>query len=187
MSSSSSGLSVSKSDRDNSGEMTEKLGFSVVAATSVIHLFSTEGSRASCCDLENRCTSSMNNTVSCPPEVSRLRASSMTARTSLTPAVTADSSTKKRPEFRAIRYASVVFPVPGGPHNMTEPGIARWYSPLVSNRRRNGDPGCRRWVCPVTSSTVRGRIRTASGAVGDGSGRPALVLPVESKRSITSA
>ena len=34
--------------RDSSGEMTEKNGFSVVAATSVTQRFSTPGSSASC-------------------------------------------------------------------------------------------------------------------------------------------
>src|SRR5687768_8854087 len=33
-----------------------------------------------------------------------------------------------------------------------------------STRRRSGVPGPRRCCCPTTSSSVRGRIRTASGA-----------------------
>ena len=75
---------------------TQKLGFSVVAATRVTQPFSTAGSSASCWVLEKRCTSSTNSTVSRPPTPSSRRASSMTARTSLTPAVTADSSTNAR-------------------------------------------------------------------------------------------
>ena len=43
MSSSVSGSRVSSSDRDSSGEITEKNGFSVVAATSVTQRFSTPG------------------------------------------------------------------------------------------------------------------------------------------------
>ena len=43
MSSSVSGLRVNNNDRDSSGEMTEKLGFSVVAAISVTSRFSTAG------------------------------------------------------------------------------------------------------------------------------------------------
>jgi hypothetical protein len=48
MSLSVSGLRVSSSDRESSGEITEKLGFSVVAAISVTSLFSTAGSSTSC-------------------------------------------------------------------------------------------------------------------------------------------
>ena len=62
MSSSVSGLRVSNNDRDSSGEMTEKLGFSVVAAIRVTSRFSTAGSSTSCWVLEKRCTSSMNST-----------------------------------------------------------------------------------------------------------------------------
>jgi hypothetical protein len=98
-----SGFSVSRSERDSSGEFTENDGFSVVAATRVTQRFSTLGSSASCWALEKRCTSSTNSTVSDPPVASRRRASSMTCRTSLTPAVTADSSTNLRPETVAIR------------------------------------------------------------------------------------
>ena len=63
MSSSVSGCKVSSNDRDSSGEITEKNGFSVVAAIRVTRRFSTAGSSASCCVFENRCTSSMNSTV----------------------------------------------------------------------------------------------------------------------------
>ncbi len=94
---------MSRSERESRGEFTEKLGFSVVAATSVTHRFSTLGRSASCWDLEKRCTSSMKRTVSSPPVASRRRASSTTVRTSLTPAVTAESSTKRRPEAGAMR------------------------------------------------------------------------------------
>ncbi len=76
--------------------MTEKNGFSVVAATSVTQRFSTPGSRASCWALLNRWTSSTNSTVSRPRWVRSLRARSMAARTSLTPADTADTSTNDR-------------------------------------------------------------------------------------------
>ena len=44
----------------------------------------------------------------------------MTWRTSRTPAVTAESSTNLRPDERAIAWASVVLPVPGGPQRITE-------------------------------------------------------------------
>jgi hypothetical protein len=96
MSSSDSGCRVSSSDRDSSGETTEKNGFSVVAPMNETQRFSTAGSSASCWVLENRCTSSMNSTVCAPLMPSARRAASTAARTSLTPALTADSSTKRR-------------------------------------------------------------------------------------------
>jgi hypothetical protein len=139
MSSSVSGSRVSSSERESSGEITEKNGFSVVAATSVTHLFSTPGRSASCCALVNRCTSSTNSTVSGPPRASWLRALSMAARTSLTPAATADTSTKRRLVCRLTIEAIVVFPVPGGPHSSRDIG----WSPSTS--RRSGDPVDSRW------------------------------------------
>jgi hypothetical protein len=76
--------------------------------------------------------------------VSLRRESSITWRTSLTPAVTADSSTNRRPELDAIRYARVVFPVPGGPHKMMEPGAALWVLVVGSRSLRSGEPGLSR-------------------------------------------
>ena len=160
MSSSVSDSSVSSSDRESSGEMTEKNGFSVVAATSVTQRFSTPGRSASCWALVNRCTSSMNSTVSTVP-VARARsrrAPSITCRTSFTPAVTADSSTNFRFVWCETTAAIVVFPVPGGPQSSSDIG----WSPSTS--RRNGEPGASRCCCPTSSSRLRGRIRTASGA-----------------------
>ena len=95
-SSSDSGCRVSSSDLDSSGDTTEKNGFSVVAPMNDTQRFSTAGSRASCWVLENRCTSSMNSTVCAPFMPSVRRAASTAARTSLTPALTAESSTKRR-------------------------------------------------------------------------------------------
>ncbi len=94
---SSSEASVSSSERESSGDTIEKYGFSVVAATSVTQRFSTAGSNASCWVLENRCTSSMNSTVSRPVMPLCRLACSTTARTSLTPALTAESSVNDRP------------------------------------------------------------------------------------------
>src|SRR5665213_123167 len=160
MSSSLSGCNVRSNERDSSGEMTEKNGFSVVAAISVTSRFSTAGSNASCCVLENRWTSSMNSTVCRPDIPSSRRASSRASRTSLTPALTADSSTKRRDVAWLTTCASVVFPVPGGPHKNTELPPASGFSTI----RRSGVPGARSWCWPTTSSRVRGRIRTARGA-----------------------
>jgi len=95
MSASVSGSSVRSSDRDSSGEITEKNGFSVVAPTNVSNPASTPGSSASCCALVNRCTSSTNRTVRSPDVPNRCLASSIAARTSLTPAVTADNSVNR--------------------------------------------------------------------------------------------
>ena len=144
--------------RDSSGEMTEKNGFSVVAATSVTHRFSTPGSSASCWALLNRCTSSTNSTVSRPVATSSWRAWSMAARTSLTPADTAETSTNRRSVCWLTIEAIVVFPVPGGPHSSSD---IDW-SPSIS--RRSGAPAARSCSWPTSSSRVRGRIRTASGA-----------------------
>src|SRR5579859_2081636 len=157
MSSSDSGCRVSSSDRDSSGDTTEKNGFSV-APINETQRFSTAGSSASCWVLENRCTSSMNSTV-CLPFMPRVRrAASTAARTSLTPALTAESSTNRRLVTWLTTYASVVLPVPGGPHSNSDIGAS------LSISLRNGVPAPVRCRCPITSSRERGRIRTASGA-----------------------
>ena len=144
--------------RDSSGEITLKNGFSVVAATSVTQRFSTPGSRASCWALLNRWTSSTNSTVSLPPATSSARAESIAARTSFTPADTADTSTNRRSVCWLRIAAIVVLPVPGGPHSSRD---IDW-SPSIS--RRSGAPSARSCSWPTSSSSVRGRIRTASGA-----------------------
>jgi hypothetical protein len=94
-------------------------------------------------------------------------ASSTTWRTSFTPAVTADSSRKRRDVVRAMSIAIVVLPVPGGPHSTTDSGA----SPSTS--RRSGAPRASRCAWPTTSSSVRGRIRTASGATRSAASRSA--------------
>src|SRR5665213_623280 len=176
MSSSLSGCNVRSNERDSSGEMTEKNGFSVVAAISVTSRFSTAGSNASCCVLENRCTSSINSTV-CRPLMPIWRlASSRASRTSLTPALTADNSTNRRDVALLTTCASVVLPVPGGPHKNTELPPASG----LSTMRRSGVPGPRRSCCPTTSSRVRGRMRTASGATAR------CARAVASSNSVTS-
>ena len=106
--------------RDSSGLITEKNGFSVVAAISVTQRFSTPGSSASCWALVKRCTSSTNRTVSCPPRASSALAPSMAARTSLTPAATADTSTNRRRVCWLTIAAMVVLPVPGGPQRSSD-------------------------------------------------------------------
>ena len=160
-SSSVSGRSVRSSDRDSSGEMTENDGFSVVAAMSTTQPFSTPGSRASCCALVKRWISSRKRMVDCPYRSRWVRASCITSRTSLTPAVMAESSTNRRFDDRAMACARVVFPVPGGPHRITEvdPAVAA----SGSARATSGDPLRSRCPCPATSARLAGRMRTASG------------------------
>src|SRR5687767_8860359 len=60
----------------------------------------------------------------------------------------------------AMSRASVVLPTPGGPHRIIEWGLR------ASNASPSGLPGPSRWLCPTTSSSVRGRSRSASGAAG---------------------
>lgn len=170
MSAGVSGCSCRISDRDSSGATTENDGFSVVAATSSTTRFSTAASRASCCVLENRCTSSMNNTV-CWPCTAARRAVSMTARTSLTPAVSAESASKRLPVACEMSDASVVFPVPGGPYRITDA------APEPSTSLRSGDPACSRCDCPTTSSRPAGRIRTARGDDGPTAPVAAMASP----------
>ena len=143
-SSSVSGCRVSSSERDSSGEMTENEGFSVVAAMRMTQPFSTPGSSASCWAFVNRWISSRKRIVDAPYRSRWVMASCMTSRTSFTPAVTADSSTKRRPEVRAIACASVVLPVPGGPHRITETAV--FAAPAGSARATSGEPGRSR--CP---------------------------------------
>ena len=142
--------------------MTLKKGFSVVAATSVTQRFSTPGSSASCWALLNRWTSSTKSTVSRPPRTSSALALSIAARTSFTPAATAETSTKRRSVCWLRMPAMVVLPVPGGPHSSR----LRDWPPSMS--WRNGEPGERSCSWPTSSSRVRGRIRTARGADGVG-------------------
>src|SRR5690606_20836589 len=57
----------------------------------------------------------------------------------------------------AIRRASVVLPTPGGPHSTIDGRFPE------SSRLRSGAPGASRWSWPATSSSERGRMRSASG------------------------
>ena len=145
-------------DRLISGAFTSKNGFSVVAPIRVMIPASTAGSRASCWLLLKRWTSSRNRMVPWPLSTRLCRADSMTSRTSLTPAVTAESDMNWRFVWVATTRASVVFPVPGGPHRMIDE------SRSVSISARSGAPGPTRCRWPTMSSSVCGRMRAASGA-----------------------
>jgi hypothetical protein len=98
----------------------------------------------------------MNITVRLPAARSFF-ASATTRRKSATPALTAESAAKFAPVCCAMICASVVLPVPGGPHRIIE-GI--W---SLSMARRSARPGPSTCSWPTNSSSVRGRIRAASG------------------------
>ena len=145
-------------EREIKGEFTSKNGFSVVAPTRMTVPSSTPGRRASCCALLKRWISSRKRMVRPLPSPSRWSARARTSRTSLTPADVADMRSRVPCTSFATRFASVVLPVPGGPHR------------IIDDRRpdstmdRNAAPSARRWLWPMTSSRVRGRIRCGSGA-----------------------
>ena len=145
-------------ERESSGPVSEKKGFSVVAPMSTSRPSSTCGSSASCCVRLKRCTSSRKRIVPRPCSPMRARARSATSRTSFTPAVTADSGSNAFSVAPATRRAIVVLPVPGGPQRITDD------SRSASMSTRSGLPDPRRCSWPTTSSRERGRSRAASGA-----------------------
>lgn len=65
-----------------------------------------------------------NSTVETPYRSRFDSASSITARTSRTPAVTADSCTNRRPEDWAIAWAIAVFPCRAAPRGSPIPTLA---------------------------------------------------------------
>ncbi len=105
----------------------------------------------------------MNRIVRPPERRRRSSASARTARTSFTPAVTAESSVQVPATSLEITLASEVLPAPGGPHRMREAS-----SPLPSI----ATSGASASVCPTYSARERGRIRAASGVpAGQGARR----------------
>ena len=116
-----SALSTYTRARDSSAPTISNEGFSVVAPMKVSVPSSTCGRNASCCALLKRCTSSRNSTVGCP-SAADCCACATASRMSLMPACTADSAMKRASERSAISRASVVLPVPGGPHRINECG-----------------------------------------------------------------
>ena len=70
----------------------------------------------------------------------------------------ADTSTKVARVDSAMTWASEVLPVPAGPKRMTE------LKASFSMAARSQLPSPTASVCPTTSSSVRGRMRTANGA-----------------------
>src|SRR5713226_7549641 len=86
----------------------------------------------------------------------------MTSLISLMPARTALKETNSELVRRAIRRASVVFPQPGGPQKSMEPRLS------FSICTRRDLPGPRSFSWPMNSSSVRGRMRSASGWLAAG-------------------
>ena len=170
--------------RDSSAPLISNDGFSVVAPMKQTVPSSTYGRKASCCALLKRCTSSRKSTVRRPLPARICCACSTAARTSFTPAITADSARNSESQVFATRRASVVLPVPGGPHRIIECRLR------PSSKRRSGLPGASRCDWPMNSSRLAGRMRSASGRKGVTSAttrsvasshrstaRPATVLP----------
>ncbi len=152
--------------RERSALFTSKLGFSVVAPRRVTTPLSTSGSTASCCALLKRWISSMKSTVRWPMR-RRSRARSMILRSSATPDDTALTDSKAAPDISARMLASDVLPLPGGPQRMSEGMV----SPSSARRSTVPGPTARSW--PANSSSVRGRIRAASGVVDRAAAAPA--------------
>ena len=96
----------------------------------------------------------------------KLRACSTTARMSLMPASTADSAMNSALAPFATRRASVVLPVPGGPHRIIECGRPD------SSARRSGAPGAQQMrLTHVLIERLRSQpvSQRAVGAVADSS------------------
>ena len=146
-------------ERDSSAAFTSNDGFSVVAPISTMSPASTRGRKASCCALLKRWISSMKTIVRRPVVRRRRSASAITSRISLMPGEHGAERRRSRAlVVSAMMRASVVLPVPGGPHRMIDCSRSR------SIASRSGLPGASRSSWPTNSSSVRGRIRSASGA-----------------------
>ncbi len=88
---------------------------------------------------------------------SSTRASWSISRTSLMPAATALSGQNRQRVCKAMTCAREVLPQPGGPWKISEP------SRSAASSRRNSLSGPRKCSWPTNSSSVRGRMRAASG------------------------
>ena len=157
-SSASSGSRTSTRVRDSRAGITSNDGFSVVAPMRTMVPRSTWGRNASCCALLKRWISSTKSSVGRPLRASSSAASATIWRSSFTPCSTAEKVTVGTPLASPSSWASVVFPVPGGPHRISDSR-----RPLA-RRSRSTRPGPSRCCWPTNSSTVRGRMRSASGA-----------------------
>src|SRR6266851_215511 len=96
------------------------------------------------------------------PERDLCSATAMTSLISLMPARTALKETNSELVRRAMRRARVVLPHPGGPQKSMEPRLS------FSICTRRDLPGPRSFSWPMNSSSVRGRMRSASGWLAAG-------------------
>src|SRR6266700_2078499 len=96
------------------------------------------------------------------PERDFCSPTAITSLISLMPARTALKETNSELVRRAMRRARVVFPQPGGPQKSMEPRLS------FSICTRRDLPGPRSFSCPINSSSVRGRMRSASGWLAAG-------------------
>ena len=151
------GCRTATRQRESKAALTSNEGFSVVAPMSVIVPCSTACKSASCWALLKRWISSMKR-MTRPPRRRTLAASSIAARTSLTPERTAERAMSRASLARAIRRANVVLPVPGGPQSINEGSFPWGRSARV---RSDSLPTSPAW--PTNSFKVRGRIRSARG------------------------
>ena len=148
-------------EREMSAELTSKNGFSVVAPTSTMTRSSTACRSESCWLRLKRWISSTNRIVRDPLIARRFSAASISRRRSDTVPPIADTSTNVALVAWAITWASDVLPVPAGPYRMIE--LKR----SCSMAARSQLPGPTASSCPTSSSSVRGRIRTANGATDE--------------------
>ena len=132
-----------------------------MAPTSTSTRSSTACSSASCWLRLKRWISSTNRMVRKPNADRRLSAASISRRRSETVPPMADTSTNVAFVVSAMTCASEVLPVPAGPNRMTE---LNW---SCSMALRSHEPGPTASSWPTTSSSVRGRMRTAKGATSD--------------------
>src|SRR5437764_6299392 len=100
----------------------------------------------------------MNRIVFCPEVRIRFVAAARARRISATLLSTPLKRTNLACVMSAMMWASVVFPVPGGPERITDGKR----SALIA--RLNNFPGARMCSWPTNSSIERGRIRVANGA-----------------------
>ena len=107
------GLNSNTVERLKIAPNTQKYGFSVVDAMSVMRPSSINSSSDCCCFLLKYCISSRYSST--PPGVSSVSSSAMISLISASPAVVAFSLRRVRLVFSAIMRATVVFPVPDGP------------------------------------------------------------------------
>ncbi len=155
------GSSTTTLHRERSAPLSSNDGFSVVAPTRTMSPDSMYGRKTSCCERLNRWISSRNRIVRRFDRRRCFLALSRTSRISLTPVATAEYARNVEAVCAAMRRASVVLPTPGGPQRTSEgtrsSAIARRRKPLPPTTASG----------PSTSSSERGRIRSASGVSGE--------------------